>query len=104
MYYNEKACIENNIQSKESMIVYFNSLSVSKCKHSKCAILKLYIHPGSEPLRLRRQRDVGDMMGKKGDLCYGSSMDSHPVALAKENTVNLIRVGQVKDMRTLSGK
>lgn len=46
----------------------------------------------------------GDMMGRKGDLCYGSSMDSHPVALAKENTANLIRVGQVKYMCTLSGK
>lgn len=29
-------------------------------------------------------------------------MDPHPVALARENTTNLIRVGQVKYMRTLT--
>lgn len=48
--------------------------------------------------------DVGDLRGRRGDPCWGSSMDSHPVALAGENTTNLIRVGQVKSMRTLSGR
>lgn len=51
-----------------------------------------------------RGRTVGrPERGRRGDPCGGSSMDSHPVALAEENTTNLIRVGRVKDMCTLSG-
>lgn len=44
--------------------------------------------------------DAGDLRGRLGEPRCGSSTDSHPGALARENTTNLIRVGQVKYMHT----